>query len=299
MPTQSTNFGLFLPLVNNPTDQDLWGGYLNTDISNLDSLLLSALNFTTSAQTSSFSVTGMTAGSPAVGNNKTLFACTATSGAIIATLPAASASAGLHIAFKKMDTSANAVTVTAAGSDLIDGQPTFPIATQYGYVMLVCDGTQWNIVASSTMTTAPGRIVMQALSTVPTGYLECDGSAISRTTYSGLFTAIGTTYGVGDGSTTFNVPDFRGYFPRGWAHAGSVDSGRAIGSTQTDAFQGHNMQTTLSVCTSDGGGSISIGSGRALEQVTSTPISDGTNGTPRTATETRPVNVAVMFCIKT
>jgi microcystin-dependent protein len=52
-------------------------------------------------------------------------------------------------------------------------------------------------------------------STVPTGYLLCDGSAVSRTTYSTLFSVIGTTYGAGDGSTTFNIPDLRGRVPVG------------------------------------------------------------------------------------
>jgi microcystin-dependent protein len=47
---------------------------------------------------------------------------------------------------------------------------------------------------------------------IPTGWLECDGSAVSRTTYVDLFGAIGTTYGVGDGSSTFNLPDFEQSF---------------------------------------------------------------------------------------
>lgn len=55
-----------------------------------------------------------------------------------------------------------------------------------------------------------GFIQMFAGNTAPTGWLMCDGSAISRTTYSDLFTVIGTTYGSGDGSTTFNLPDLRG-----------------------------------------------------------------------------------------
>lgn len=54
-----------------------------------------------------------------------------------------------------------------------------------------------------------GTIVRYASSTVPTGYLSCDGSAVSRSTYSDLFSKIGTTYGSGDGSTTFNLPDCR------------------------------------------------------------------------------------------
>ena len=55
-----------------------------------------------------------------------------------------------------------------------------------------------------------GTIIDYAGSTLPDGYLECDGSAVSRTTYASLFAAIGTTWGTGDGSTTFNLPDLRG-----------------------------------------------------------------------------------------
>lgn len=55
-----------------------------------------------------------------------------------------------------------------------------------------------------------GEISMWATSSAPTGWLVCDGSAVSRSTYSGLFAVIGTTYGVGDGSTTFNLPNLKG-----------------------------------------------------------------------------------------
>lgn len=59
---------------------------------------------------------------------------------------------------------------------------------------------------------------------VPAGYLLCDGGTISRTTYSRLFQAIGTTYGVGDGSTTFAIPDLRGEFIRGLDNSRGVDT---------------------------------------------------------------------------
>jgi microcystin-dependent protein len=62
---------------------------------------------------------------------------------------------------------------------------------------------------------ASGEIKLTARATPPTGWLICDGSAISRTTYSNLFVAIGTNYGVGDGSTTFNLPDLKGKIPVG------------------------------------------------------------------------------------
>lgn len=60
-----------------------------------------------------------------------------------------------------------------------------------------------------------GEIKAYGGSTIPAGWLLCDGQAVSRTTYPELFSVIGTTYGSGDGSTTFNVPDLRGRFPIG------------------------------------------------------------------------------------
>lgn len=60
-----------------------------------------------------------------------------------------------------------------------------------------------------------GQILMYGAAAAPTGYLLCDGTAVSRTTYATLFGVISTTYGVGDGSTTFNVPDMRGRMPLG------------------------------------------------------------------------------------
>lgn len=73
------------------------------------------------------------------------------------------------------------------------------------------DGTSWVQLNAGTTESTPAGIIQQfGGTTAPTGYLICDGSAISRATYSGLFAAIGTSYGAGDGSTTFNLPDLRG-----------------------------------------------------------------------------------------
>lgn len=66
-----------------------------------------------------------------------------------------------------------------------------------------------------------GTISAYGGASAPSGWLLCDGSAVSRTTYADLFTALGTTFGTGDGSTTFNVPDLRGRFPLGVAAAGT------------------------------------------------------------------------------
>ena len=70
----------------------------------------------------------------------------------------------------------------------------------------------------------PGTVIIHAGGRPP-GWLTCIGSAVSRTTYAALFAAIGTTYGAGDGTTTFNLPDLRGRFPRG------ITSSVALGDT--------------------------------------------------------------------
>lgn len=74
----------------------------------------------------------------------------------------------------------------------------------------------------------PGFITAYGGSSAPTGYFLCDGTAVSRSTYSALFSIIGTTYGVGNGSTTFNIPDLQQRFPIGKATAGT---GSTLGGT--------------------------------------------------------------------
>jgi len=78
----------------------------------------------------------------------------------------------------------------------------------------------------------PGSIIHVCMNTPPTGFLKADGSAVSRTTFSDLFDAIGTTFGSGDGASTFNLPDLRGEFVRSWDDGRGVDSGRQFGSGQ-------------------------------------------------------------------
>ena len=77
-----------------------------------------------------------------------------------------------------------------------------------------------------------GTVFPFAGSAAPSGWLLCDGSAVSRTTYARLFGIIGTAYGAGNGTTTFNLPDLRGEFVRGLDAGRGVDSGRTLGSWQ-------------------------------------------------------------------
>ena len=89
-----------------------------------------------------------------------------------------------------------------------------------------------------------------AVATVPTGYLECNGAAVSRTTYAALFAIIGTNYGTGNGSSTFNLPDLRGEFVRGFDNGRGADSGRSIASSQGASNASHNHSISLSGTTS-------------------------------------------------
>jgi len=85
-----------------------------------------------------------------------------------------------------------------------------------------------------------GSVHMMATTTAPSGYLKCNGAAISRSTYAALFAIIGTAHGAGDGSSTFNVPDLRGEFVRGWDDSRGIDSGRNFATSQGDQNKQHN-----------------------------------------------------------
>jgi microcystin-dependent protein len=156
----------------------------------------------------------------------------------------------------------------------------------------------------------PGMVMFFASSTLPAGWLKCNGAAVSRTVYPGLFTAISTTYGVGDGSTTFNLPELRGEFVRAWADGRSVDTGRSFATSQLDATQrmvgGFGDGHVASVVTYSSSGftnpfaAISSTSWRSSIQNVAGPliVELDNSRAVRTATEDRPRNIALMACIK-
>jgi len=101
---------------------------------------------------------------------------------------------------------------------------------------------------SSTFTNySAGHIYDVASNLVPDGTLECDGLAVSRTTYATLFSIIGTTFGAGDGATTFNVPNFTDKITRGFDNGKGVDPGRILGSTQNSTTKLPAATTVVSV----------------------------------------------------
>lgn len=183
-----------------------------------------------------------------------------------------------------------------------------------------------------------GAVCAFARTTPPPGWLKANGAAVSRTTYAALFNEIGTTFGAGDGSTTFNLPDLRGEFVRGWDDGRGIDSGRAFGTLQTDDLKSHTHTAsaasyahthTFSATSSSSGehthttptGSATGGNapaslaavnrngnnptssaGAHTHTVSGTTSSDSHTHTVTVnatgGTETRPRNRALLFCIK-
>ena len=175
-----------------------------------------------------------------------------------------------------------------------------------------------------------GAVFCLAVSAVPADYLECNGAAVSRTTYAALFAVISTTYGAGNGSTTFNLPDLRGEFVRGWDHGRGIDSGRSIANSQGGQNEAHTHgDGSLSGSTNNPGDHYHLQAHMAgngpygvVSQTFQYHVPANDNGPqPRSKTssagghthtvsisgstassggnETRPRNIAMMYIIKT
>jgi len=145
--------------------------------------------------------------------------------------------------------------------------------------------------------TPVGAVQWFSSTTAPVGWLVADGRAVSRASYSALFAVVGTTYGAGDGTSTFNLPDLRGMFLRGVDNAGGTargcDPGRVFGSTQQDEFQSHlhGLYQWNAVFTAGSGGPASSFASGSCVTCYNKMTSEG-------GTETRPMNVAMLPCIK-
>lgn len=145
----------------------------------------------------------------------------------------------------------------------------------------------------------PGMVAAFATSAAPNGWLKANGAAVSRSTYAALFAAIGTTFGAGDGSTTFALPDLRGEFVRGWDDGRGVDSGRVFGTAQVESV---NLSGTIHTIIPNGNNPTGAFS---FDQATGANISGGASSFSHVrailtggGTETRPRNIALLYCIK-
>jgi microcystin-dependent protein len=145
-----------------------------------------------------------------------------------------------------------------------------------------------------------GGVLMFAASGVPAGWLECDGSILSINLYSDLYNVVGQNFKT---STTFNtltgfqIPDLRGQFVRGWDHGANVDSGRVFGKTQEDLIKSHDHPFYWG----QNAGTPAIGGstpGNSVQNYNFYGIGADQIGNTG-GTETRPKNVALLYCIKT
>ena len=180
------------------------------------------------------------------------------------------------------------------------------------------------VLSFSTVEGVPtGSVFCIAVASVPSNYLECNGASVSRTTYSALFAVIGTAYGSASG-TTFNLPDLRGEFIRGFDHGKGTDSGRSIASSQADQMEQHNHSVSASSSVSDPGhghtinytnsdhqdgesnesgdggtaGTHNVNSNTTGISV-SVSITESNRGGTGNSSENRPRNIAMMYVIKT
>lgn len=170
-------------------------------------------------------------------------------------------------------------------------------------IVLIATETSWVIVLKSTPVVvtsgfAPGDVKFTAApASVPQpGFLLCQGQIVSRTTYADLFAAIGTTWGVGDALTTFQLPDYRDRFPRIHNGGNGHDVGRVFGSYQADSLKDHTH--TVTVQETQGG--IDFGDGSTRSSFTGESLDMLTTSSPSTgaAAETRPINAGVNGWIK-
>lgn len=175
---------------------------------------------------------------------------------------------------------------------------------------IFCDGTNITDETMSTQTDLVGSVMGFAVNSAPAGWLAANGQAVSRNVYARLFARIGTVWGAGDGSTTFNLPDARGEFIRGWDNGRGADSGRTFGSAQKGTIVGGKDDN-------DDGANISfLANGNAVDYGSDAVLFSNYSGIkpyylnaeektaiPSSAQNaffsvTRPRNIALLYCIK-
>ena len=205
-------------------------------------------------------------------------------------------------------TSAERNTLTSSGDGIGDAEKGLMIYNTSRKCNESWTGTEW------TSATPSGTIRSFGGSQLPDGWLYCDGSAVSRTTYSDLWTAIGVKWGQGDNETTINLPDLRGQFLRGVDNmdntvgAGGGTAGidpdvairtakyaggntqNNVGSYQVDAFQSHRHTVGYAL-------HVTEGSGHEILR-TATNSHNRESNLTGSSNETRPKNAYVNYIIK-
>lgn len=184
---------------------------------------------------------------------------------------------GRFIKIPNSQTQPNWNQATSSAIDFIKNKPTLATVATSG------DYNDLSNKPSIPSVLPPGSVHQYAGASAPTGYLLCDGSAVSRAAYSALFAAISTAYGVGDGSTTFNLPDTRQRFPLGKAAAGT---GAVLGETGGSIDHVHTVDppnTTTGAPSGTSGqlvGVINVASAGHTHDVNIAQFNSGANNPP-------------------
>ena len=200
--------------------------------------------------------------------------------------------------------------------------------------------TPASLASAAALFVPPGAVLPFAMNVVPSGWLAANGAAVSRTLYPALFAAIGTLYGAGNGSTTFALPDLRGYFVRGSGTNSDGTASGAFGQKQADEFESHTHtgstgaggdHTHTGSTNTAGNHSHGYSAPNSYQQDTTNSPANGKRATSNAnlntsaagdhshtvtigaagnhshtvtigatgGTETRPKNIALLYCIKT
>lgn len=299
-PTFTPN--LHLELQGTGDNSGTWGAELNTAVFTILDTVLGGV------QTLSLGSSNVTVTTPQSQNNAVIL-----TGALTNDVAVIFPSIGRTYYIANNTTGAHSVTIKTASAGVTT---TIPQGGSGFYVLNVTD-----VLVPSLPGVPIGAIQQFAMTTLPAGWLECDGSAISRVTYAALFGTIGTTFGTGNGSTTFNIPDMRGYFARGWDHGAGVDPARVFGSTQTSANLAHTHTGTTGTESATHTHSYTAQGRYGLNQQSTSvfrpAVGDSAGSTPTLITDTesaththsfttgssggsesRPINLALLFAIK-
>lgn len=165
-----------------------------------------------------------------------------------------------------------------------------PLLTAMTSLSAVVTSLSDTVTVLSTRAVPVGAVVAFAGGTPPEGWLECDGSQCLISSYPALAEVLGDTYGVPDDPAQFYLPDLRGVFVRGWSHdRPGIDPFRVRGTQQASAVGPHTHSIKVSLTATSGSNRIGIDSVGALTR--NTEANDG-------VAETRPINLALMYCIK-
>jgi hypothetical protein len=222
---------------------------------------------------------------------------------------------GTTITSNWANTTLSDISTALTGSVAADGQTPVTGNLQMGGNLITGLGTgvaatdAVNVAQLATVNSVvTGTIQMWPTVTAPTGYLLCTGTAVSRSTYAALFAVIGTTFGVGDGSTTFNLPNYADRFPIGAGTAalaatgGSKDAvvvSHTHTATSTDSGHAHSMGGTFQAYGSPNISGVltaisSQNTGTASANITTTVATAGVSGTNANL----PPYLAINFIIK-